>query len=76
MVLKILSRAPEEYEDAPAEGIRRILSIAEGKEIPKGTLIDLARVESIRMGTTVATKYVATIQVSNSGRIILTAVSI
>ncbi|KIY00156.1 uncharacterized protein Z520_03841 [Fonsecaea multimorphosa CBS 102226] len=55
VILKILSSAPDEYEDAPTEGIRQVLSIAEGKEIPKGTLIDLAGVESIRMGTTVAT---------------------
>ncbi|OQV07967.1 hypothetical protein CLAIMM_12316 [Cladophialophora immunda] len=55
VILKILSSAPNEYNDAPTEGIRQILGIAEGKEIPKGALLDLAGVESIRMGTTVAT---------------------
>ncbi|KIW85545.1 hypothetical protein Z517_00937 [Fonsecaea pedrosoi CBS 271.37] len=55
LVFKLLSNAPDQYEDAPTEGIRRILGIARGKEIPKGALIDLDGVESIRMGTTVAT---------------------
>ncbi len=55
MVFKLLSVSPDEYADAPTEGIRQILEKATGKEIPKGTLLDLAPVESIRMGTTVAT---------------------
>lgn len=46
---------PDEYEDAPTEGIRQILEKATGVEIPKGTPLDLTPVESIRMGTTVAT---------------------
>jgi len=56
VVLKLLSVSPSEYPDAPTEGIRQILEIATGKEIPRGTLLDLTPVESIRMGTTVATK--------------------
>ncbi len=57
VVLKLLSVNDQEYPDAPAEGIRQILEIASGKSIPRGTPLDLAPVESIRMGTTVATKY-------------------
>lgn len=37
------------------EGIRRILEQVTGKKIPRNELIDLEPVESIRMGTTVAT---------------------
>ncbi|KAK8216349.1 hydantoinase [Phyllosticta capitalensis] len=55
VVLKLLSVSPSEYEDAPTEGIRQILEIATGKTIPRGEPIDLDPVESIRMGTTVAT---------------------
>jgi 5-oxoprolinase (ATP-hydrolysing) len=55
IVFKILSVAPDEYDDAPTECIRRILEIASGTEIPKGSPLDLSPVESIRMGTTVAT---------------------
>lgn len=55
VVLKLLSVCPDEYPDAPTEGIRQILEIATGKPVPKGEPIDLAPVESIRMGTTVAT---------------------
>jgi 5-oxoprolinase (ATP-hydrolysing) len=55
IVLKILSVCPGEYEDAPAECIRQVLEIATGKSIPRGSEIDLEPVESIRMGTTVAT---------------------
>ncbi|KAF2147617.1 putative 5-oxoprolinase [Myriangium duriaei CBS 260.36] len=54
-VLKLLSICPEEYEDAPTEGIRRVLEVATGTEIPRGVPLDLTPVESIRMGTTVAT---------------------
>ena len=47
-VLKLLSENPGRYDDAPLEGIRRIL-----KE--QGALIDTSRIEWVRMGTTVAT---------------------
>ena len=55
IVFKILSVCPGEYDDAPTECIRRILEIASGTTIPKGSLLDPETVESIRMGTTVAT---------------------
>ncbi|CAJ2506732.1 Uu.00g079180.m01.CDS01 [Anthostomella pinea] len=55
IVFKLLSVCPGEYDDAPTEGIRQILERATGKSIPRGTLLDITPVESIRMGTTVAT---------------------
>ncbi|KAF9890091.1 hypothetical protein FE257_006252 [Aspergillus nanangensis] len=55
IVLKILSVCPDEYADAPTECIRQILEIAKEESIPKGALLDPAHIESIRMGTTVAT---------------------
>lgn len=55
VVLKLLSVDPANYPDAPSEGIRRILEQVTGKKSPKGEPIDLSPVESIRMGTTVAT---------------------
>ncbi|THC99250.1 hypothetical protein EYZ11_001249 [Aspergillus tanneri] len=55
VIFKLLSNAPNEYEDAPIEGIRKILEIASGTDIPRGTPLDISGVESIRMGTTVAT---------------------
>ncbi|KAE8152822.1 Hydantoinase B/oxoprolinase-domain-containing protein [Aspergillus avenaceus] len=55
IVFKILSVSPDEYDDAPIECIRRILEIAGGTRIPKECPLDLSSVESIRMGTTVAT---------------------
>jgi hypothetical protein len=58
VVLKLLSVNPEEYPDAPAEGIRQILEMC-GQLVPRGTPLDLTSIESIRMGTTVATKYVS-----------------
>lgn len=57
VVLKLLSVNHAEYPDAPAEGIRQILELASGKSIPRGVPLDLALIKSIRMGTTVATKY-------------------
>jgi 5-oxoprolinase (ATP-hydrolysing) len=55
LVFKVLSVCPEEYDDAPTEPIRQILEAATETTIPKGSLLDLVPVESIRMGTTVAT---------------------
>ena len=55
MVVKLLSEDPSNYKDAPLEGIRRILSMLTGREIPRGEPLDTSKFESIRMGTTVAT---------------------
>ena len=55
IVIKLLSEDPSNYDDAPLEGIRRLLSKFTGKEIPRGEPLDTSKIESIRMGTTVAT---------------------
>lgn len=55
VVIKLLSEDPSNYKDAPLEGIRRLLSKFQGEEIPRGVPIDTSKIESIRMGTTVAT---------------------
>lgn len=55
IILKLLSVDPANYQDAPTEGIRRILELATGKPHPRGQLLDLHHIDSIRMGTTVAT---------------------
>ncbi|EER24017.1 5-oxoprolinase, putative [Coccidioides posadasii C735 delta SOWgp] len=55
IIIKLLSEDPSNYSDAPLEGIRRLLSKFEGREIPRGEPIDTSGIESIRMGTTVAT---------------------
>ena len=59
VVFKLLSEDPSHYEDAPTEGIRRLLqehdSPASGIEYPRGTPVKTDRIGSIRMGTTVAT---------------------
>jgi 5-oxoprolinase (ATP-hydrolysing) len=47
--LKLLSENPEHYADAAVEGIRRLLRLEAGE------LISPDRVESVKMGTTVAT---------------------
>ncbi len=46
---KLLSENPEQYEDAALQGIRDLLGLESGVPIPPGT------VESVKMGTTVAT---------------------
>jgi 5-oxoprolinase (ATP-hydrolysing) len=55
VLIKLLSEDPSNYSDAPLEGIRRLLSKFSGKEIPRGEPLDTSMIESIRMGTTVAT---------------------
>ncbi|KAJ2903553.1 hypothetical protein MKZ38_009678 [Zalerion maritima] len=55
VVIKLLSEDPANYSDAPLEGIRRIMSYFLGNEIPRGQPLDTSKIDSIRMGTTVAT---------------------
>ncbi|KAM5351721.1 hypothetical protein ACJ41O_004444 [Fusarium nematophilum] len=55
IILKLLSEDPSNYKDAPTEGIRRILEQVTGEAYPRGTPLDLSRIEHIRMGTTVGT---------------------
>lgn len=54
MVVKLLSEDPNNYADAPREGIRRVLEAVSGKPLPKDNF-NAQGVEWIRMGTTVAT---------------------
>ena len=55
IIIKLLSEDPSNYDDAPLEGIRRLLSKFTGREVPRGESLDTSKIESIRMGTTVAT---------------------
>ena len=55
VVIKLLSEDPANYEDAPLEGIRRIMSHFQKRDIPRGEPLDASQIDSIRMGTTVAT---------------------
>ena len=52
-VMKLLSEDPANYEDAPREGIRRVLEEVTGKMHPRDQPVDTSRIASIRMGTTV-----------------------
>ncbi|CAL5420113.1 unnamed protein product [Camellia sinensis] len=54
-VMKLLSVDPSNYDDAPIEGIRRILEEFTGEKIPRTSKIPTDKIEWIRMGTTVAT---------------------
>ncbi|XP_071092367.1 LOW QUALITY PROTEIN: 5-oxoprolinase-like [Haliotis cracherodii] len=54
-VLKLLSEDPANYDDAPREGIRRILEEYTRKPCPAADPIDTSLIDWIRMGTTVAT---------------------
>lgn len=55
ITFKLLSVDPGNYEDAPAEGVRRVLELFTGERIEKGTLLNGELIEWIRMGTTVGT---------------------
>ncbi|KAH3671480.1 hypothetical protein OGAPHI_000182 [Ogataea philodendri] len=55
VIIKLLSVDPQNYPDANLEGIRRLLEIFGGKKIPRGTSLDTSEIESLRLGTTVAT---------------------
>jgi 5-oxoprolinase (ATP-hydrolysing) len=49
LVHKLLSENPEQYEDAPLQGIRDVMGIAKDQSLPT------TNIEVIKMGTTVAT---------------------
>ncbi|KAJ2977933.1 hypothetical protein NUW58_g7658 [Xylaria curta] len=55
IVIKLLSEDPANYNDAPLEGIRRIMGYFQERDIPRGEPLDTSDIDSIRMGTTVAT---------------------
>jgi 5-oxoprolinase (ATP-hydrolysing) len=55
-VFKLLSEDPQHYDDAPTEGIRRILQQhSTGIDYSRGKPVTTSEIGSIRMGTTVAT---------------------
>ncbi|XP_057214169.1 5-oxoprolinase isoform X1 [Triplophysa rosa] len=54
-VLKLLSHDPQNYRDAPTEGIRRVLEEESGRSFPRDQPLDSSLIGWIRMGTTVAT---------------------
>ncbi|GJN93255.1 hypothetical protein Rhopal_006302-T1 [Rhodotorula paludigena] len=54
-VVKLLSVDPSNYADAPTEACRRVLELATGTKIPRGTKLDVSKFDYIRLSTTVAT---------------------
>ncbi|KAH9931741.1 5-oxoprolinase [Amylocystis lapponica] len=55
IVVKLLSQDTSNYQDAPTEGIRRILEIVTRKQIPRGGILETDKIDYIRLSTTVAT---------------------
>lgn len=55
LVIKLLSQDPANYQDAPTEGIRRVLESVTGERIPRGTVLSTDKIDYIRLSTTVAT---------------------
>lgn len=55
VTMKLLSEDPANYNDAPTEGIRRIIQSETGTALDADGLISTDAIGSIRMGTTVAT---------------------
>ncbi|KAG8934128.1 hypothetical protein FRC02_010505 [Tulasnella sp. 418] len=55
IIVKLLSQDPANYRDAPTEGIRRILEIVTGTEIPRNQILKTDKIDYIRLSTTVAT---------------------
>ncbi|KAJ3502773.1 hypothetical protein NLJ89_g8733 [Agrocybe chaxingu] len=55
IVVKLLSQDTANYDDAPTEGIRRVLEIVTGEKIPRGSILETEKIDYIRLSTTVAT---------------------
>ncbi|GAA96727.1 uncharacterized protein L969DRAFT_90657 [Mixia osmundae IAM 14324] len=54
-IIKLLSRDPGNYEDAPREGVRRLLEIVLDRKIPRSEKLDTSKVAWLRLSTTVGT---------------------
>jgi len=46
IVVKLLSQDPNNYRDAPTEGIRRVLEIVTGEKIPRGQVLETSKIGS------------------------------
>ncbi|BGP27193.1 5-oxoprolinase [Rhodotorula toruloides] len=55
IIFKLLSVDPSHYTDAPTEACRRVLELATGTKIPRGTKLETSKFDYIRLSTTVAT---------------------
>lgn len=55
LIIKLLSQDPGNYEDAPREGIRRVLEHVLQKTIPRDEKFTTEKIGTIRLSTTVAT---------------------
>lgn len=55
LIIKLLSQDPGNYEDAPREGIRRVLEQVLEKKIPREEKFTTEKISTIRLSTTVAT---------------------
>ncbi|KAF9523333.1 Hydantoinase/oxoprolinase-domain-containing protein [Crepidotus variabilis] len=55
LVVKLLSQDPGNYDDAPTEGIRRVLETVTGEQISRGNVLNTDKIDYIRLSTTVAT---------------------
>ncbi|KIM44236.1 hypothetical protein M413DRAFT_68427 [Hebeloma cylindrosporum] len=55
LVVKLLSQDPGNYDDAPTEGIRRVLEIVTGETIARGSVLETEKIDYIRLSTTIAT---------------------
>ncbi|KAG6919707.1 hypothetical protein DXG01_002653 [Tephrocybe rancida] len=55
LVVKLLSQDIANYNDAPTEGIRRVLETVTGEKIPRGSTLETEKIDYIRLSTTVAT---------------------
>lgn len=55
VVIKLLSVDPQNYADSNLEGIRRLLEKLTGEKQERGESLDTSKIESLRLGTTVAT---------------------
>lgn len=55
VIFKLLSVDRDNYDDAPTEGVRRVLELFTQEKVDKGTKLDGNLIEWIRMGTTVGT---------------------
>ncbi|KAF9264980.1 5-oxoprolinase [Marasmius fiardii PR-910] len=59
LIIKLLSQDQANYQDAPTEGIRRILEQITGETIPRGKVLETEKIDwlldYIRLSTTIAT---------------------
>jgi N-methylhydantoinase A/oxoprolinase/acetone carboxylase beta subunit len=68
VVVKLLSQDPSNYDDAPIEGIRRILSKVTGEVLPRGEPLDVTRFAKFNVALLLTSGFADALKIGTQSR--------